>query len=29
MGSSEPRMFYSFSSEIWEAWDAIPTEATY
>ena len=27
MGSSEPRMFYSFSSEIWEAWDAIPTEA--
>ena len=27
MGSSAPRMFYSFSSEIWEAWDAIPTEA--
>ena len=29
MGSSEPRMFYSFSSEIWEAWDAIPSETTY
>ena len=27
MGSSAPRMFYSFSSETWEAWDAIPTEA--
>ena len=27
MGSSAPRMFYSFSSEIWEAWDAIQTEA--
>ena len=25
-GSSAPRMFYSFSSATWEAWDAIPTE---
>jgi FtsZ-binding cell division protein ZapB len=29
MGSSEPRMFYSFSSEIWEAWDAIPSGTAY